>query len=69
VSTDARLGARRRQAILLFVRVRDAYEDVWRSVVQLLLGSYMVWDAHRQRLCGRYFEATSSPKPRDHEAA
>lgn len=46
-------------ARLLALRVRDRWEDVWRSVTQLTLGSYMVWDARRQRLCRRYFEAVS----------
>jgi len=41
---------------LFAMRVRDCWEDVWRSVVQLVLGSYMVWDARRQRLCARHFE-------------
>jgi hypothetical protein len=47
---------RRLGAVLAFIRTRDRWEDVWRSLVQLVLGSYMVWDARRQRLCGRYFE-------------
>jgi hypothetical protein len=38
------------------MRLRDRWEDVGRSIVQLFLGSYMVWDARRQRLCARYFE-------------
>jgi hypothetical protein len=41
--------------LLAFVRVRDRWEDVWRSLVQLVLGSYMVWDARRLRLCERHF--------------
>jgi hypothetical protein len=40
---------------LLFMRFRDRWEDVWRSTVQLALGTYMVWDARRQRLCERHF--------------
>jgi cytochrome P450 len=48
----ARLGA-----LLAFVRVRDRLEDVWRGLVQLVLGTYMVWDARRLRLCARYFDA------------
>ena len=44
---------------LVAMRVRDQWEDVWRSLVQLVLGSYMVWDARRQRLCARYFELTA----------
>ena len=67
------LGMSRRAASLLFLRLRDRWEDVWRSVVQLILGSYMVWDARRQRLCERYFEAQpfshmSSILARDDEA-
>nr|WP_042197842.1 cytochrome P450 [Kibdelosporangium sp. MJ126-NF4] len=41
---------------LVVMRLRDRWEDVTRSVTQLVLGTYMVWDARRQRLCGRYFE-------------
>jgi hypothetical protein len=39
-----------------YIWLRDRQEDVTRSLVQLVLGTYMVWDARRQRLCGRYFE-------------
>ena len=39
-----------------YLRLRDRWEDVWRSLVQLVLGTYMVWDAHRLRLCATYFE-------------
>jgi hypothetical protein len=39
------------------LRIRDRWEDVWRSVVQLVLGTYMVWDARRQHLCQTYFAA------------
>ena len=42
---------------LVLLRVSDRWEGLGRSVVQLLLGSYMVWDARRQRLCQRYFAA------------
>ncbi|WP_163508351.1 cytochrome P450 [Fodinicola acaciae] len=42
-------------------QLRDRAEDVTRSVSQLFLGTYMVWDARRQRLTGRYFA--------DHETA
>jgi hypothetical protein len=50
---------RRRALTLGYLRLRDRWEDVWRSLVQLVLGTYMVWDARRLRLCGRYFEASS----------
>jgi hypothetical protein len=50
-------GTRRRiRAALLAMHMRDRWEDVWRSLVQLVLGTYMVWDARRQRLCTRHFE-------------
>ena len=42
-------------ARLVAQRVRDRWEDVWRSVVQLVFGTYMVWDARRLRLCRTYF--------------
>jgi hypothetical protein len=45
------------RSLLLYICMRDRWEDVWRSFVQLFLGTYMVWDARRLRLCGRYFEA------------
>jgi hypothetical protein len=45
-----------RRWLLAYLRVRDRWEDVWRSLVQLVLGTYMVWDAHRLRLCARHFE-------------
>jgi len=38
-------------------RLRDRWEDVWRSLVQLVLGTYMVWQARRLRLCTTYFAA------------
>jgi hypothetical protein len=41
---------------LVFLRVRDRWEDVWRSVVQLVLGTVMVLHAHRLRLAGNYFD-------------
>jgi hypothetical protein len=36
-------------------RLQDRAEDAGRSVVQLVLGTYMVWDARRQALCRRHF--------------
>ncbi|MFC3893992.1 cytochrome P450 [Lentzea rhizosphaerae] len=41
---------------LTLMRVRDRCEDVWLSVVQLVLGTAMVLHAHRLRLAGRYFD-------------
>ncbi|MCI0686571.1 MAG: cytochrome P450 [Sporichthyaceae bacterium] len=51
----ARAGARSRRAALVWLRVRDRWEDVGRSITQLILGTYMVWHARRLRLCARYF--------------
>ncbi|MBB2937359.1 hypothetical protein FHX82_004432 [Amycolatopsis bartoniae] len=54
----------RMRAIRTFLRVRDRWEEVWRSFVQLGLGTWMVLDARHRRLAGRYFaespERTSS---------
>jgi hypothetical protein len=49
------VSGRRRERMLPYLRIRDRWEDVWRSVVQLVLGTYMVVDARRQRLAERYF--------------
>ncbi|WP_211588832.1 cytochrome P450 [Allorhizocola rhizosphaerae] len=43
---------------LRYVKVRDRWESVWRPVVQLVLGTYMVWRARRLRLCARHFDET-----------
>ncbi|TMR93459.1 cytochrome P450 [Nonomuraea basaltis] len=51
-----RHGQRHARAALAWMRLRDRWEDVWRSLVQLVLGTYMVWDARRQRLCARHFD-------------
>jgi hypothetical protein len=48
--------SRWRPWILAYLRLRDRWEDVWRSLVQLVLGTYMVWDARRLRLCATYFD-------------
>ena len=51
---------RSRRAALVWLRVRDRWEDVGRSITQLTLGTYMVWHARRLRLCARYFERTDA---------
>ena len=43
-------------AALAFVRARDRWEDVTRSLTQLVLGAYMVAEARRLRLSTRYFD-------------
>ncbi len=48
-------GARHRRAPLVWLVVRDRWEDVWRSFAQLVFGTYMVLDARRQALCSTYF--------------
>jgi hypothetical protein len=64
VPRSSQLPARTRRVLLAFLRARDRWEDVWRSVVQLALGSYMVWHARRLRLCQRYFEEHPAKAPR-----
>jgi hypothetical protein len=48
-------GARHRRRPLVWIAVRDRWEDVWRSFAQLVFGTYMVLDARRQALCSTYF--------------
>ncbi|HWC82547.1 MAG TPA: cytochrome P450 [Pseudonocardiaceae bacterium] len=49
------------RAALARLRLADRWADVWRSLVQLVLGSYMVWDARRKSLSDRYFARTGAP--------
>ncbi|MEV4293561.1 cytochrome P450 [Microbispora rosea] len=60
-SAGARHGPGRRLT-LLSMRLKDGWEDVWRSLVQLVLGTYMVWDARRLRLCERHFSGDTRPQ-------
>ena len=60
VRRTGKCDPRVRKALLALIRLRDRWEDVWRSLVQLILGTYMVWDARRLQLCQRYFEARGS---------
>jgi hypothetical protein len=55
-------------ARLALMRARDRWEDVSRSLVQLALGTYMVTDARRKRLCQNYF-AGLDPQPDPQPAA
>jgi hypothetical protein len=43
------------RALLAWMKLRDRWADVWRSCVQLLLGTIMVLDARRLRLAHDYF--------------
>ena len=48
-------GARRKRLPLVWIAVRDRWEDVWRSFAQLVFGTYMVLDARKKALCSTYF--------------
>ena len=48
-------GSRTRRWPLVWLAVRDRWEDVWRSLAQLVFGTYMVLDARRKALCTNYF--------------
>lgn len=50
-----------RLALLALLAVRDRWEDVWRSLVQLVLGTVMVLHARRLRLCQQHFEPRRCP--------
>ncbi|MFC6084870.1 cytochrome P450 [Sphaerisporangium aureirubrum] len=58
-----RQAARAPRAVALtWLRLRDRWENVGRSLKQLVLGTYMVWHARRLRLCERHFaEHPASP--------
>ncbi|MCG7208951.1 cytochrome P450 [Streptomyces arenae] len=55
-------GAHR--ARLAALRLADHWANVPRSLTQLVLGSYMVWDARRQGLCRNHFAGSpGGPSP------
>jgi hypothetical protein len=59
-----------RPALRVFMSVRDKWEDVTRSLKQLVLGTVMVLHARRLRLAGRYFDrATAGRCPVVHTGA
>lgn len=51
----------RKRAALQVMRLRDRWEDVWRSVVQLVLGTAMVLHARRLKLCANHFAEARCP--------
>jgi hypothetical protein len=57
VSREQPLPRGRVAAVLLALRVRDRWEDVGRSVLQFVLGTWMVVDARRLRLTETWFAA------------
>jgi hypothetical protein len=57
VRRDHPLPPYRIAAVRIFLRVRDRWEDLGRSVLQLVLGTWMVLDARRQRPTERWFAA------------
>jgi hypothetical protein len=63
IRRSAGLSPIRRRSTLVFLRVRDRWEDVYRGIAQLILGSYMVWDARRKSLCRNYFAELDATPP------
>ena len=48
---------RQRATALAKMRWHDQWEDISRSLVQLVLGTYMVLDARHKRLAQSYFDS------------
>jgi hypothetical protein len=63
------LDAHRQHALLFRMHLQDRWEDVGRSLIQLVLGTYMVWEARRLRLCERYFATHDSEGQPTYESA
>jgi cytochrome P450 len=59
VFATPRGGRKNTRNTLAYLAVRDRWEDVWRSLAQLVFGTYMVLDARRLRLCTKHFEGES----------
>jgi hypothetical protein len=57
-------------AVLAFLRLRDRWEDVGRSLLQFALGSWMVVDARRTRMTQTWFaDHDTQGRPLKHEVA
>ncbi|MEC3979439.1 cytochrome P450 [Amycolatopsis sp. H20-H5] len=63
-----RESGRSRRGVLAWLAVRDRWEDVWRSLAQLVFGTYMVLDARKKRLTETYFETEEPRCPMRSEA-
>jgi hypothetical protein len=59
------LSARVQGLLLLWMRISDRWESVFRSVVQLILGTIMIIDARRLRLCERHFAVLDAARCAD----
>ena len=58
------IGESTERAFHLLMKMRDRWEDAFRSILQLVLGTIMILDARRLRLCERYFERLDPPTVR-----
>ncbi|WP_309111433.1 cytochrome P450 [Saccharothrix sp.] len=56
-------NARGLRARLALLRLGDLWAGIPRSLVQLALGTYMVWDARRLGLCRNHFASTGGAEP------
>ncbi len=61
-ASNGEAGKARRRLSLVWLRMRDRWEDVGRSLIQLVLGTYMVLDARRLGLCRSYFAHQEPPR-------
>jgi hypothetical protein len=57
VARGRTLPRHRLSAVLAFLRLRDRWEDVGRSLLQFVLGSWMVADARRLGMARTWFAA------------
>lgn len=57
------VASRRERLLLAWLRLRDQWENVYRSLAQLVFGIVMILDARRLRLCSRYFDSHPIGQP------
>jgi len=69
VARPHEMNAIHRKAQLLLMRVRDQWEDVGRSLLQLILGTYMIGESRRLRLCQTHFDGKPPDSPEKKSAA
>jgi hypothetical protein len=62
VAREARLPSPARGSVLSLMKLQDQWEDVYRSIQQLFLGTFMVWHARQLKLAENHFANRAAPE-------
>ena len=62
VNNQKELSERTHKKLLLWMKIKDQWENLYRSILQLTLGTIMIIDARRLRLCANHFATSNDEK-------